>query len=104
MRWLCVTSAKLDAEYREAYLLLGLLYRRAKDQLRSREAFARATSALDIKRVRGERLPRFDSERALLILFFGKSRLTGTGLLLAGDERISRLMREDALALPSPAR
>jgi Flp pilus assembly protein TadD len=94
----------LDAEYREAYLLLGLLYRRAKDQVRSREAFARATAALDIKRVRGERLPRFDSERALLILFFGKSRLTGTGLLMAGDERISRLMREDALALPSPAR
>jgi Flp pilus assembly protein TadD len=94
----------LDAEYREAYLLLGLLYRRAKDQVRSREAFARATAALDIKRVRGERLPRFDSERALLILFFGKSRLTGTSLLMGGDERISRLMREDALALPSPAR
>ncbi|MDT7542914.1 MAG: hypothetical protein QOE33_2818 [Acidobacteriota bacterium] len=94
----------LDTEYREAYLMLGLIYRRAKDQVRAREAFARATSALDIKRVRGERPPRVDSERALLILFFGKSRLTGTGLLLAGDERLSRLMREDALAFPLPAR
>lgn len=93
----------LDAEYREAHLLLGLLYRRAKDKVRAREAFARATAAYAAKRDPGKKYPRLDSERALLIGFFGKSRLTGTRLLNDGDQRIARLMREDALALSPPA-
>ncbi|MDQ3908607.1 MAG: tetratricopeptide repeat protein [Acidobacteriota bacterium] len=33
----------MDADYREAYLLLGLLYRRAGEREKAREAFARAT-------------------------------------------------------------
>jgi tetratricopeptide (TPR) repeat protein len=94
-----------DPEYREAHLLLGLLYRRSNDKVRARESFARATASLKARRAatNGERLPRFDSERALLIIFFGESQLTGTRLLNDGDQRLARLMREDALALSPPA-
>jgi tetratricopeptide (TPR) repeat protein len=94
----------VDVNYREAYLLLGLIYRRAKDRKRAREAFARATASLAVRRMRGERLPRFDSERALMAILFGTSQHTRTRLLMGGDERLARVMREDALALQPAAR
>jgi hypothetical protein len=43
-------------------------------------------------------------EQVLLHAFFGASRQTGKRLLSAGDERLARLMREDALAFVAVAR
>jgi tetratricopeptide (TPR) repeat protein len=94
----------MDSDYREAHILLGLIYRRAGERERAREAFARATAHLAAARKRGERVPRYDSERAIMAVVFGTSHLTGTRLLMDGDERLARLMREDALALEPPAR
>jgi tetratricopeptide (TPR) repeat protein len=97
----------LDEDYGEAYFVLGLIHRRERDQALAREAFARA----ELLRVRGDegqgggRQPASrHSEQALMHRMFGAARLKGSGLLTGGDERLSRLLREDALAFAAAAR
>jgi tetratricopeptide (TPR) repeat protein len=101
------SAVTLDENYPEAYYLLGLIHRREKEHAPAREAFARAAL------VRGEAegaggkkrkgSPR-ESEQALLHRVFGASRQRGSALLTGGDERLARLLREDALAFAAAAR
>lgn len=95
----------LDENYAAAYFVLGLLHRREKDHARAREAFAHATrsggeSASAGNRKRAAR----ESEQTLMHKVFGAARLKGSGLLTGGDERLARLLREDALAFAAAAR
>ena len=101
------SALALDENYADAYYLLGLVHRREKDHARAREAFARAA----VVRVReggaggGGRKPSGrDAEQALLHRVFGAARQKGTGLLTSGDERLARLLRDDALAFAAAAR
>jgi tetratricopeptide (TPR) repeat protein len=99
------SALALDENYSEAYFVLGLIHRRAKEHAPAREAFARAAL------LRGEGEGGKDkrgatrcSELALLHKIFGAARQKGSGLLTGGDERLSRVMREDALAFAAAAR
>jgi tetratricopeptide (TPR) repeat protein len=97
----------LDGNYGAAYYLLGLLHRRAKDHARAREAFSRAAfidgGGGGVKGGDRKRAAR-ESEQALAHRIFGGARLTGSRLLTGGDERLARLMRDDALAFAAAAR
>jgi Flp pilus assembly protein TadD len=93
-----VKALKLDENYPAAYQLLGLIRRASGDEAQAEEAFARAEAlAGDApKRVRRGRAARA-SDELLLHSFFGAARQTGRGLLTGGDERLARLLRDDAL-------
>lgn len=98
-------AVTLDDHYGEAYLLLGLIHRHAKDRARAREAFARAATLLgNAAATDGKKPSRRNSEQSLLDAFFGSAKQTGTRLLTAGDARLARLMREDALDFGITAR
>jgi tetratricopeptide (TPR) repeat protein len=95
----------LDERYGEAYLLLGLIHRREKDHARAREAFAHAAQLRgNAAAAEGEKPARRNSEQSLLAAFFGSARQTGTRLLSAGDARLAKLWREEALAFRLAAR
>ncbi|HLL74967.1 MAG TPA: hypothetical protein VK421_06850 [Pyrinomonadaceae bacterium] len=100
-----VKALKLDENYPAAYLLLGLIRRAAGEDIQAEEAFARA-DALSGKVRRRSRRARASraSEELLLHSFFGAARQTGRRLLTGGDERLARLLREDALEGASGAR
>lgn len=100
-----VKALKLDENYPAAYHLLGLIRRASGDEARAAEAFARAAALSGAKprRGRGPRAAR-DADELLLHSFFGAARQTGRGLLTGGDERLARLLREDALSAPPAAR
>ena len=100
-----VKALKLDESYPSAYQLLGLIRRASGDDARAREAFARAAALSGARAKRGRR-PRDaqDSDELLLHSFFGAARQTGRGLLTGGDERLARLLREDALSPAAAAR
>ncbi|HVG30271.1 MAG TPA: hypothetical protein VM864_11265 [Pyrinomonadaceae bacterium] len=97
----------LDENYAEPYSVLGLVHRREKDHTLAREAFARAalvrgeSCGADGKSRRGASR---ESELGLLHRVFGAARQKGSGLLTGGDERLARVMREDALAFAAAAR
>jgi tetratricopeptide (TPR) repeat protein len=97
----------IDENYSDAYFVIGLIHRREKDHARAREAFAHAAL------VRGEDVSERgkqrkgairETEQALSHRIFGAARQKGSGLLTSGDGRLSRLMREDALAFAAAAR
>jgi tetratricopeptide (TPR) repeat protein len=99
------SALTLDENYADAYYLLGLIHRREKDHALAREAFARA-ALVGGESAGGENrkgAPR-ESEQALLRRVFGAARQKGSGLLTGGDERLARLLREDALAFAAAAR
>jgi tetratricopeptide (TPR) repeat protein len=101
------SALALDENYAEAYYLLGLVHRREKDQARAREAFARAALVSGVTESAGGKKgksPARESEQALLHMVFGAARQKGKGLLTSGDERLARLLREDALAFAAAAR
>jgi len=100
-----VKALKLDESYAAAYQLLGLIRRAAGEDEQAEEAFARAAVlAGDLqKRGRRSRAARV-SDELLLHSFFGAARQTGRGLLTSGDERLARLLRDDALAAAAAAR
>lgn len=100
-----VKALKLDESYPAAYRLLGLIRRASGEGERAAEAFARA-AALSGARPRRGRKSRAaaDSDELLLHSFFGAARQTGRGLLTGGDERLARLLREDALSPTAAAR
>ncbi|MFL6228894.1 MAG: tetratricopeptide repeat protein [Pyrinomonadaceae bacterium] len=99
-------AIELDETFAPPYFLLGLLHRRAKEHARAREAFARAATLGGEAFAKGEEKKRAgrESVRVLLEAFFGASRQTGKRLLTAGDERLARLLREDALDFVAAAR
>ena len=99
-----VKALKLDESYPAAYRLLGLIRRAAGDGARAREAFSRAAALSGAKPVRGRSRAAEGSDELLLHSFFGAARQTGRGLLTAGDERLARLLREDALSPSAAAR
>lgn len=102
-------ALSLDDNYAEAYLLLGVILRRQKEHAAAREALARAAALRGDggssagTTAKGKRVRR-DPEQLLLHAVFGASRQGVRGLLTAGDPRLARLLREDALAFDSAAR
>jgi Flp pilus assembly protein TadD/ribosomal protein L40E len=100
-----IKALKLDESYAAVYQLLGLIRRAAGEDERAEEAFARASalSGAEGKRVRKGRAAGA-SDELLLHGFFGASRQTGRGLLTGGDERLARLLRDDALSVAAAAR
>lgn len=97
----------LDENYPDAYFVLGLIHRREKDHARAREAFARAALVRGESESAGGKNRKGatrETEQALSHRVFGAARQKGSGLLTSGDERLSRLMREDALAFAAAAR
>jgi tetratricopeptide (TPR) repeat protein len=99
-------AISLDEHYAPPFFLLGLLHRRAKDHARAREAFARAAVLDGEAFAKGDAKKRAsrESEQVLLHAFFGASRQTGKRLLSAGDARLARQLREDALEFAAVAR
>jgi tetratricopeptide (TPR) repeat protein len=96
---------RLDENYAAAYLLLGLIRRASGEAAQAEEAFARGAALAGAAPKRG-RVPRAArvSDEALLHGFFGAARQTGRGLLTGGDERLARLLRDDALSTSAAAR
>jgi tetratricopeptide (TPR) repeat protein len=97
----------IDENYGDAYSVLGLIHRREKDHARAREAFAHAALVRGEDETAGGKKRKGaarESEQALSHRIFGAARQRGNGLLTSGDERLSRLMREDALAFAAAAR
>lgn len=100
-----VKALKLDESYPAAYQLLGLIRRATGDDGQAAEAFARAAALSGAGPRRGRRARASGaSDELLLHSFFGAARQTGRGLLTGGDERLARLMREDALSPSAAAR
>jgi Flp pilus assembly protein TadD len=100
-----IKALKLDENYPAAYQLLGLIRRASGDDALAEEAFARAAalSGATPKRGRKGHAARA-SDELLLHSFFGAARQTGRGLLTGGDERLARLLRDDALSAAAAAR
>jgi tetratricopeptide (TPR) repeat protein len=100
-----VKALKLDENYPAAYRLLGLIRRASGEEAQAEEAFARAAALAGERPKRGRRARAAQgSDELLLHSFFGAARQTGRKLLTGGDERLARLLRDDALAPPAPAR
>ena len=97
-----VKALKLDENYPAAYQLLGMIRDATGDARAAAEAFARAAALSGAKPRRGRRARA--SDELLLHSFFGAARQTGRGLLTGGDERLARLLREDALTPAAAAR
>ena len=93
-------AVELDENYAAAFYVSGLILRALGDPAGARRAFAHwrllGGDASAKKSAKG-RAPQ-PSEEALLHSFFGAARHGGRRRLTAGDERLAKLLREDALA------
>lgn len=95
-------AIELDGRYAEAYYLLGLVYLRAKDQVRAEDSFTVA-HAFDQSEPRYRpatvrRLARTGEVPASPPLFPPALR-TGKRVVTGGDQRLAQVLREDALEI-----
>ena len=95
-------AVELDAEYAEAFYLLGLVHLRAGDSAQAEESFAAARS-VDVnepryRRATVRRLIRSGEIPAVRQLFYA-ARQTGKKALTGGDRRLARALLEDALGV-----
>jgi hypothetical protein len=90
----------MDAEYAAAFYMLGLVFLRAGEAERAREAFSAARAAdADEPRYRMalKRRLRPDYAPPLPPLLGGAARAAGRRLVTSGDRRLAEAVREDAL-------
>ena len=87
-----VKAVEMDTAYVEAFLLLGLVYRRVGDLESARFAFEKAEAARSVA-ARPHRRPLATGEPTL----FGAGPGKRKRLLTGGDVRLARALREDAL-------
>jgi tetratricopeptide (TPR) repeat protein len=93
-------AIEMDAEYAAAFYMLGLVFLRAGEAERAREAFSAARAAdADEPRYRMalKRRLRPDYAPPLPPLLGGAARAAGRRLVTSGDRRLAEAVREDAL-------
>lgn len=97
-------AVELDENYGEAFYLVGLVRRSLGESAAAREAFAHARFLDRDSEMKPRARATRPSGAALLRSFFGAAPYGGRRLLTAGDARLARLLREDALAFSGATR
>lgn len=87
-------ATEMDADYCEAFYVLGLIYQRTGQEKLAAESLARAqrTDPQEPKAVKGKNL-----RAATVPVMFGKEPTSNLHLMTGGDQRLARLLRQDAL-------
>jgi tetratricopeptide (TPR) repeat protein len=87
-------ATEMDADYCEAFYVLGLIYQRTGQEKLAAESLARAqrTDPQEPKAVKGKNL-----RAAAVPVMFGKEPTSSLHLMTGGDQRLARLLRQDAL-------
>ncbi len=90
-------ATELDAGYSEAFYVLGLIYKRAGQEKLAQESFEKARvgdATADSKRTGKKRQT---NVRTDFFAFLQEASPDARGLMTGGDERLARVLRQDAL-------
>jgi tetratricopeptide (TPR) repeat protein len=86
-------ATEMDADYGEAFYVLGLIYKRAGQEKLAAESLARAQQAEPA----GSKSPKGKPARTVFPLMFLQDPSSELPLMTGGDQRLARLLRQDAL-------
>jgi tetratricopeptide (TPR) repeat protein len=93
-------ATEMDAEYGEAFYVLGLIYKRAGQEKLAAESLARAqrTEPGNLKSTKGKH-----GRTAGVPVMLSQDPTSDLRLMSGGDQRLARLLRQDALNVFVPA-